>query len=186
MASPVAQRERTCLQCRRLRGCGFNPWVWKIPWSGAWQPTPVFLLRKISWTEESGRVESLGSQSWTRPKRLGTHTHVPGGRKVDPILQMRKLRLKDTQGGSRLALAQGQWLADLRARLGGQETFTEMPAASGIAVIEQAPRPARTASHCVLTPGLEGLRHAPGNRGLEVLPRSPGNRDAWGCVSDGT
>ena len=23
--------------------CGFDPWVWKIPWKGAWQPTPVFL-----------------------------------------------------------------------------------------------------------------------------------------------
>ena len=22
---------------------GFNPWVWKIPWRRAWQPTPVFL-----------------------------------------------------------------------------------------------------------------------------------------------
>ena len=23
---------------------GFDPWVRKIPWSRAWQPTPVFLL----------------------------------------------------------------------------------------------------------------------------------------------
>ena len=22
---------------------GFNPWVGKIPWSGKWKPTPVFL-----------------------------------------------------------------------------------------------------------------------------------------------
>ena len=22
---------------------GFDPWVWKIPWRRAWQPTPVFL-----------------------------------------------------------------------------------------------------------------------------------------------
>ena len=27
-------------QCRRH---GFNPWVRKIPWRRAWQPTPVFL-----------------------------------------------------------------------------------------------------------------------------------------------
>ena len=32
--------ERICLQCRRL---GFDPWVGKIPWRRAWQPTPVFL-----------------------------------------------------------------------------------------------------------------------------------------------
>jgi len=24
----------------------FDPWVWKIPWRGNWQPTPVFLPRK--------------------------------------------------------------------------------------------------------------------------------------------
>jgi len=23
--------------------CGFDPWVMKIPWRRAWQPTPVFL-----------------------------------------------------------------------------------------------------------------------------------------------
>jgi len=28
-------------QCRRPKKCGFNPWVRKIPWRRAWQPTPV-------------------------------------------------------------------------------------------------------------------------------------------------
>ena len=32
------------LQCRRRRRCGFDPWVGKIPWRRAWQPTPVFSL----------------------------------------------------------------------------------------------------------------------------------------------
>ena len=31
------------LQCRTCRRCGFNPWVKKIPWRRARQPTPVFL-----------------------------------------------------------------------------------------------------------------------------------------------
>jgi len=31
-------------QCRRHKRCGFDPWVWKIPWKKAWQPTPVFFL----------------------------------------------------------------------------------------------------------------------------------------------
>ena len=31
------------LQYRRLRRPRFNPWVGKIPWRRAWQPTPVFL-----------------------------------------------------------------------------------------------------------------------------------------------
>ena len=30
-------------QFRRGKRCGFYPWVGKIPWRRAWQPTPVFL-----------------------------------------------------------------------------------------------------------------------------------------------
>ena len=30
-------------KCRRQIRCGFDPWVRKIPWMRAWQPTPVFL-----------------------------------------------------------------------------------------------------------------------------------------------
>ena len=26
--------------------CGFDPWIRKIPWRRAWQPTPVFLPGK--------------------------------------------------------------------------------------------------------------------------------------------
>jgi len=35
---------------------GFNPWVRTIPWSRAWQPTPVFLPGESPWTEEPGRL----------------------------------------------------------------------------------------------------------------------------------
>ena len=35
-------KEPTC-QCRRCKRHGFDPWVGKIPWRRAWQPTPVFL-----------------------------------------------------------------------------------------------------------------------------------------------
>ena len=41
---------------------GFDPWVRKIPWSRAWQPTPVFLPGASPWTEEPGGPESMGSQ----------------------------------------------------------------------------------------------------------------------------
>jgi len=33
-------------QCRRCKRSGFNPWVGKIPWRRAWQPTPAFLPGK--------------------------------------------------------------------------------------------------------------------------------------------
>jgi len=42
-ASLLAQQQRICLQGRRLRRHRFDPWVSKIPWRTAWQPTPVFL-----------------------------------------------------------------------------------------------------------------------------------------------
>ena len=36
-------KEPTC-QCRRYKRLSFHPWVRKISWRRAWQPTPVFLL----------------------------------------------------------------------------------------------------------------------------------------------
>ena len=35
-------KELTC-QCRRYQKHRFDPWVKKIPWRRAWQPTPGFL-----------------------------------------------------------------------------------------------------------------------------------------------
>ena len=42
----LSGKEPTC-QCRRLKRHRFNPWVRKIPWSGKWQHTPVFLPGKF-------------------------------------------------------------------------------------------------------------------------------------------
>ena len=36
------------------------PWVEKIPWRGPWQPTLVFFPGESPWTEEPGRLESMG------------------------------------------------------------------------------------------------------------------------------
>ena len=35
-------KESAC-SCRRHKRCGFDPWVGRIPWRRAWQPTPVLL-----------------------------------------------------------------------------------------------------------------------------------------------
>ena len=49
---------------------GFDPWVGKIPWRRAWQPTPV-LLPGESHGQRSLAVYSLYvSKNWTRPKGL--------------------------------------------------------------------------------------------------------------------
>ena len=34
----------------------------RFPWSRKWQPTPVYLAWKFSWTEEPGRLQSTGPQ----------------------------------------------------------------------------------------------------------------------------
>ena len=39
---------------------GFDPWVEKIPWRRAWQPTLVFLPGESPWTEEPGGLQRVG------------------------------------------------------------------------------------------------------------------------------
>jgi len=40
----------------------FHPWVGKIPWRRAWPPAPVFLPEESPWTEEPGKLQSIGSE----------------------------------------------------------------------------------------------------------------------------
>ena len=40
-------KEPTC-QCWRHKRSGFDPWVGKVPWRRAWQPTLVFLSGESS------------------------------------------------------------------------------------------------------------------------------------------
>ena len=49
---PACQYKR----CRRHR---FNPWVGKLPWRRAWQPTPVFLLEN-----PHGQRSLVGYSPW--------------------------------------------------------------------------------------------------------------------------
>ena len=50
-------KESAC-QCRRCRRRGFDLWVWRIPWGGKWQPTPVFLDRGVWWAIVHGVAKS--------------------------------------------------------------------------------------------------------------------------------
>ena len=54
----LSGKEPTC-QCRRHKRHGFNPWVRKIPWRRAWQPTPVFLPG-----ESHGQRSLAGYSPW--------------------------------------------------------------------------------------------------------------------------
>ena len=50
---PGGTNDKRPCQCRRAKRRGFDPWVGKIPWRRAWQPTPVF------WPGESPGQRSL-------------------------------------------------------------------------------------------------------------------------------
>ena len=66
-------KEPAC-QCRRHKGRGLDPWVRKIPWRRACQPTPVFLPGGFH--EQRSLV---GYSPWSHKEsdmteRLSTHT----------------------------------------------------------------------------------------------------------------
>ena len=53
-----SDKESAC-QCWRHRRCKFDPWVGKISWRRAWQPTPVFLPG-----ESHGQRSLVGYSAW--------------------------------------------------------------------------------------------------------------------------
>ena len=65
-----ASGEENACPCRRHKRHRFNLWVGKIPWRKAWQPTPVFLPRRILWTKQPGGVYSPYCP-WGLPEVLG-------------------------------------------------------------------------------------------------------------------
>ena len=50
---------------------GFDPWVGKILWRRAWQPTPVFLPE-----ESHGQRSLVGYSPWGCRVEQGEHTHT--------------------------------------------------------------------------------------------------------------
>ena len=57
-------KEPACQLSRRER-CRFDPWVGKVPWRRAWQPTPVFLPEN-----PTDRGACWATKSRTRPRQL--------------------------------------------------------------------------------------------------------------------
>ena len=57
-----ASGQELACQSWRLKRCGFDPWVRKIPWRRTWQLTPVFFPGESLWTAGPGRLQSMGSQ----------------------------------------------------------------------------------------------------------------------------
>ena len=63
-------KESTC----NVRRPGFSPWVGKIPWRRAWEPTPVFLPGESPWTE--GGYSPGGCKESDMTERLSTMTMI--------------------------------------------------------------------------------------------------------------
>ena len=96
----TSSKEHNC-QCRRYRRSGFHPWVRKILWRKAWQPTPVFSpetpMDRGAWQATVHRV----TNSRTGLKRLCMHTHtwstsmnlgklLPLSKPVSPFIYIKK------------------------------------------------------------------------------------------------
>jgi len=54
----------------RYKRPGFDPWVGKIPWRRAWQPTPVFLPGKSPGQRSLVGYGSWGCKEWEKLKGL--------------------------------------------------------------------------------------------------------------------
>ena len=57
-----ASGKEPAYQCRRQKRHMFDPWIGRIPWSRKWQLNSLFLPGESPWTEEPGRLQSVGWQ----------------------------------------------------------------------------------------------------------------------------
>ena len=57
----TSSKEAAC-QCRRCKRCGLDPWVGKIPLEKEMATHSSILAWRIPWTEEFGRLQSIGLQ----------------------------------------------------------------------------------------------------------------------------
>ena len=69
-------KEPAC-QCRRHKRPGFSPWVRKIPWRRAWQPTPVFLPGKFHGQRSLEGYSLLGHKESGMTEAICMHTLTP-------------------------------------------------------------------------------------------------------------
>ena len=63
--------------CRKRKRLGFNPWIRKIPWRKAWQPTPVLCLENPMDRGARQATVQRVTMSRTRLKQLSMHTFSP-------------------------------------------------------------------------------------------------------------
>ena len=76
MASPVAKGKESACNAGAT-GDGFNPWIRKILWRKAWQPTPVFLPGESHGQNpmDSWATVHRVTKSGTQLRQLSTHAN---------------------------------------------------------------------------------------------------------------
>ena len=80
----------------RHNRCGFNPWVGKIPWRRAQQPTPVFLNGESHGQKSLVATAHRLAKSWTWLKGPTTHVISSTQIQVQPLFS-RKIICKSLQ-----------------------------------------------------------------------------------------
>ena len=79
----------------RFKYSSFQPWVRKMPWRRAWQPTPVFLpkeaLDRGAWWATVHRI----AKSWTQLKRHTMHAHMHTHTHTIYVLYWIKLKINN-------------------------------------------------------------------------------------------
>ena len=79
MSQVVLVVKKLTSQCKRHKIRGLDPWVVKILWRRAWQPTPVFLPGESHGREASQAIVHKVTKSWTWLKWLSMHVHMHQG-----------------------------------------------------------------------------------------------------------
>ena len=137
-------------QCGRHKRCKFNPWVGKIPWRRAWQPTPVCL------PGESHGQRSLASCSpWGRKESDTTEVtwHSCTGsivHDVAPVIKKKPhLPLQEMQETPVRSLGREDPLEKELATCSSVVAFLENPTDRGAwqTVVQGSPRVSHTHVH---------------------------------------
>ena len=113
----VSGKEPT-VQFRRPKRCGFDPWIGKIPWRRATHSS--ILAWRIPWTEEAGRLPSMGS------KRVG-HNWSDLAQTQSKKEEVRKSRINETETRQKQRMLMKPKVGSLKRSMGEKKRRYRKP-----------------------------------------------------------